>query len=412
MSDFKKYANSFQTVINLGLKRIELLLEILGNPHKGQKYIHVAGTNAKGSVCAFLESAIIHSGLKTGKYTSPNLIRVNERITVDKKNISDEDMNTLLLKIEAAADKVEAQIGEYPSQFEIWTAMAFLYFKEQKCDIIILETGLGGRFDATNVIEENALCIITKIALDHTDYLGDTIDKIAYEKCGIIKKNSIVISAVQENDAMAVIKKRAEEENNKLYIAEYPKPSETNEIYEKFGEVFLSLGGMHQLENAAVAVCALKALGINKESIAYGLAHAKHNARFQLLSKNPPVIFDGGHNPDGIESLKKGLLRYYGDEKKVFVCAFMKDKDIKNSLMLIKDLADEICFTKVKNNERSASEKQLRDIADELNIPSSFYEDVGDALNYAISKNKTVVICGSLYLYKDVAENKKIPFEI
>lgn len=408
---FKKYANSFQTVINLGLERIGLLLELMGNPHKKMKYIHIAGTNAKGSVCAFLQASLTHSGLKTGKYTSPNLIKVNERITIDGEEISDSDMNLLLKEIEEKADRVEKRLGEYPSQFEIWTAMAFLYFKRKNCDIVILETGLGGRFDATNVIEENVMSIITKIALDHTEYLGDTVEKIAFEKCGIIKKNSIVISARQEKAAEEVIRSRATEENNRLYFAEEVKIGEFSDIYEKYGNVFLSLGGLHQIENASIAVTALKALGTDEKSIEYGLTHATHNARFELMSKNPPVIFDGGHNPDGIASLKSSLLRYYGSDKKIFVCAFMKDKDIKSSLELIKPLAEEICFTRVKGNERSASEKQLSDIADFLNIKHSFFENVGDAVNYSLDKNRTVIICGSLYLYKDIKENEKISFK-
>lgn len=408
---FKSYANSFQTVINLGLERIRLLLELMGNPHKKMKYIHIAGTNAKGSVCAFLQASLTHSGLKTGKYTSPNLIKVNERISIDGNDISDSEMTALLSEIEEKADEVEKSLGEYPSQFEIWTAMAFLYFKRKNCDIVILETGLGGRFDATNVIEENVMSIITKIALDHTEYLGDTVEKIAFEKCGIIKKNSIVVSARQEKAAEEVIKKRATEENNKLYFAKETKSEEFSDIYEKYGDVFLSLGGLHQLENASIAVTALKALGINEKSIEYGLTHATHNARFELISKNPPVIFDGGHNPDGIASLKSSLIRYYGNEKKIFVCAFMKDKDIKSSLELIKPLAEEICFTRVKGNERSASEKQLSDIADSLNIKHSFFENAGDAVNYSLGKNRTVVICGSLYLYKDIKENEKISFK-
>lgn len=408
---FKSYANSFQTVINLGLERIRLLLELMGNPHKKMKYIHIAGTNAKGSVCAFLQASLTHSGLKTGKYTSPNLIKVNERISIDGNDISDSEMTALLSEIEEKACEVEKSLGEYPSQFEIWTAMAFLYFKIKNCDIVILETGLGGRFDATNVIEENVMSIITKIALDHTEYLGDTVEKIAFEKCGIIKKNSIVVSARQEKAAEEVIKKRATEENNKLYFAKETKSGEFSDIYEKYGDVFLSLGGLHQLENASIAVTALKALGINEKSIEYGLTHAAHNARFELISKNPPVIFDGGHNPDGIASLKSSLLRYYGSDKKIFVCAFMKDKDIKSSLELIKPLAEEICFTRVKGNERSASEKQLFDIADSLNIKHSFFENAGDAVNYSLGKNRTVVICGSLYLYKDIKENEKISFK-
>lgn len=408
---FKSYANSFQTVINLGLERIALLLELMGNPHKKMKYIHIAGTNAKGSVCAFLQASLTHSGLKTGKYTSPNLIKVNERISIDGNDINDSEMTALLSEIEEKAHEVKKSLGEYPSQFEIWTAMAFLYFKRKNCDIVILETGLGGRFDATNVIEENVMSIITKIALDHTEYLGGTVEKIAFEKCGIIKKNSIVVSTRQEKAAEEVIKRRAMEENSKLYFAKAPKSSEFKDIYEKYGDVFLSLGGLHQLENASIAATALKALGINEKSIEYGLTHAAHNARFELMAKNPSVIFDGGHNPDGIASLKSSLLRYYGSDKKIFVCAFMKDKDIKSSLELIKPLAEEICFTRVKGNERSASEKQLFDIADSLNIKHSFFENAGDAVNYSLGKNRTVVICGSLYLYKDIKENEKISFK-
>lgn len=404
MNGFKKYANSFQTVINLGLGRITLLLEKLNNPHKGLKYIHIAGTNAKGSVCAFLESALIHSGLKTGKYTSPNLIRVNERVMVNGEPIPDDVMNEYLKIVETASDSVEKELGEYPSQFEIWTAMAFLYFKEQKCDIVILETGLGGRFDATNVIEENCLSVITKIALDHTEYLGDTLDKIAFEKCGIIKKNSIVVSATQDIKALEVIKSRAKEENCELIVAPQPKEIETKEIYEKYNDIFLSLGGVHQLENASIAECALKALGIEEGSIKYGLSHAKHPARFELLGKNPYVVFDGGHNPNGIEALKKGLIRYFGDEKKTFICAFMKDKDIEESLEILKDITEEILFVSVKNNERSAKEEQLLEISDKLHIKATYFNDIKDAYSFALNKNKTVVICGSLYLYKDVAE--------
>lgn len=406
MNNFKNYANSFQTVINLRLDRVLKLLSFLKSPQNGMKYIQVAGTNAKGSVCAFLQTALTKSGRRTGKYISPNLIKVNERITVDNEEISDSDLNRLLGIIEKEADRVYDEIGEHPTQFEIWTAIAFMYFKEKNCDIVILETGLGGRFDATNVVSENVMSIITRIDLDHTEYLGDTLSKIAFEKCGIIKKNAVTVTANQEASALAVIKERAKEENSRLIIAPDVPKTDKKHIYEKYvyngEEIFLGLGGIHQLENASIAVSALEALDIPKDCIAYGLKNAKNPARFELLEEKPPVIFDGGHNPNGVGSLIKSLERYYGGEKAVFICAFMKDKDIEGCLKLIKEKAAEILFVCVENNERSAKKEQLTEIADKLGIKNSFFCDVKDALSYAKKERRLTVICGSLYLYKDI----------
>lgn len=406
MNNFKNYANSFQTVINLRLDRVLKLLSFLKNPQNGMKYIQVAGTNAKGSVCAFLQTALTKSGRRTGKYISPNLIKVNERITVDNEEISDSDLNRLLGIIEKEADRVYDEIGEHPTQFEIWTAIAFMYFKEKNCDIVILETGLGGRFDATNVVSENVMSIITRIDLDHTEYLGDTLSKIAFEKCGIIKKNAVTVTANQEASALAVIKERAKEENSRLIIAPDVPKTDKKHIYEKYvyngEEIFLGLGGIHQLENASIAVSALEDLGVPKDCIAYGLKNAKNPARFELLEEEPPVIFDGGHNPNGVGSLIKSLERYYEGEKAVFICAFMKDKDIEGCLKLIKEKAKEILFACVENNERSAKKEQLTEIADKLGIKNSFFGDVKDALSYAKKERCLTVICGSLYLYKDI----------
>ncbi len=406
MNNFKNYANSFQTVINLRLDRVLKLLSFLKSPQNGMKYIQVAGTNAKGSVCAFLQTALTKSGRRTGKYISPNLIKVNERITVDNEEISDSDLNRLLGIIEKEADRVYDEIGEHPTQFEIWTAIAFMYFKEKNCDIVILETGLGGRFDATNVVSENVMSIITRIDLDHTEYLGDTLSKIAFEKCGIIKKNAVTVTANQEASALAVIKERTKEENSRLIIAPDVPKTDKKHIYEKYvyngEEIFLGLGGIHQLENASIAVSALEALGVPKDCIAYGLKNAKNPARFELLEEEPPVIFDGGHNPNGVGSLIKSLERYYEGEKAVFICAFMKDKDIEGCLKLIKEKAKEILFVCVENNERSAKKEQLTEIADKLGIKNSFFGDVKDALSYAKKERCLTVICGSLYLYKDI----------
>lgn len=189
-SKFKGYANSFQAIARLGLENIGCLLAHLGNPQDKLRFVHIAGTNGKGSVAAFLSAMLTHAGYRIGSYISPNMLRVNERISIDGTEVTDEAMKRLFTVVETACKAAEADTGVYPTQFEIWTAMAFCYFAEQDCDYVVLETGLGGQRDATNIVTTTALSVITHIALDHMQYLGDTIAQIAAEKAGIIKRGS------------------------------------------------------------------------------------------------------------------------------------------------------------------------------------------------------------------------------
>jgi len=401
---FRNYANSFQAVTRPGLERINALLEEMGNPHKKVKCVHIAGTNGKGSVAAFMQKMLMAQGFKTGKYISPNLVKVNERITVNNVEISDKELNKLLKELEKHSKVVEKKLGEIPTQFEVWTAAAFKFFADSDCDFVVLETGLGGRLDATNVIETNALTVITKIDFDHMNYLGDTLEKITGEKAGIIKNGSAVVSAPQYPEVEKVLREKAAEKGCEIFFAKTPDEGDFEGIYEIFksGEITakLGLGGTNQLENAAVAVLGAKKLGVADENIIKGLETAENPARFEMVGDR--MIFDGGHNPSGVKTLVKNLEKYFPDEEKLFVMASMKDKDITGNLKLIGSLTKEIRFVRVLDNERSAKAEELAEKARNLGLHGVACASLEQAL--ANTHDKLVVICGSLYLYKDFKE--------
>ncbi len=407
---FKSYANSFQAVTVPGLERISALCELLGHPEASLRFIHVAGTNGKGSVCANIASILESAGYKTGKYISPNLIRVNERISVNGREISDFDMNTILAEIEPLCREVESKTGIAPTQFEIWTALAFVYFAAQKCDYVVLEVGLGGEFDATNVIRENAVAVITRLGMDHTQYLGSTLSEVASAKCGIIKEScgtKTLVTAAQSPEAMAVVEERVGKMGHKLLVAK-PVSLGNDGMLERFsldGMVYKTgISGYHQIENAALSVLACRALGVPEEKIREGISRAENPARFELIRDNPPIIYDGGHNENGIEALNLSLDRYFPGREKTVIFACMKDKEIKASLELLSHGKTEFIFTTVKDNPRAMSAAMLADRAKELGFSGLAFEEISEAYKAALSKGKLTVICGSLYLYKDFRE--------
>ena len=399
--------HDFHNVIRLGLERIEMMLELLDRPDRKLKFVHVAGTNGKGSTCAFIESALICEGKKVGKFTSPNLVSVNERICVGGKDISDSDLERVLGRAESCADEVEKVRGERPTQFEIWCAAAMLYFAEENCDIVVLEVGLGGEFDATNIIESCEVAVICRIEYDHMGYLGNTLREIAKAKCGIIKENistKTVVTGTQCDEAMALIRESGDKFGHRLVCANVPSPANHSGIYEHFtykGDTFpLSLGGTYQLENAATSVLALEALGVSDESVKYGLTHAKHRARFEEIDKG--TIFDGGHNPDGIRALVSSAKRYFDSKKIRIIYACMADKDIKNVLLQLKEIAHEFVFTTVSDNPRAMTPEALCNFAkDECLIEGKCFDNL-DAARKSATDADVTIICGSLYLYGDL----------
>ncbi|MBE6634663.1 MAG: bifunctional folylpolyglutamate synthase/dihydrofolate synthase [Ruminococcaceae bacterium] len=410
-AEFKSYANSFQAVTVPGLERIAAMLSELGNPERGQKFIHIAGTNGKGSTAANMTEILRAAGYKVGKYISPNLLRVNERISINGCDISDSELSRLLDRVQPAADAAGARLGQSPTQFEIWTAAAFLYFKESGCDYVVLEVGLGGEFDATNVIEENEIAIITRLGLDHTQYLGDSIESVARAKAGIIKARSAtraVITVRQEDTAAEVIRKVASEKGCTVTEVS-PEPRGTNEIYEVFDlgeikDIVCGISGYHQIENAALAAAAAEKLGISHDAIRRGIRSARNPARFELISDTPVVIYDGGHNENGIEALTRSIERYFGNEPKTVIFACMADKDIKNSLRMLSENETEFIFTTVRDNPRAMTAKALAARASDLGFSGVAFEDIGEAYEEARRRSRLTVICGSLYLYKDLKE--------
>ena len=416
MSNFKTYANSFQAKSRLGLESVGALCEKCGNPQKKLRFIHVAGTNGKGSTCAFLQCILTENGLKTGKFISPNMIDVCERISVDGKNIDSCEMDCLLDEVEKYAIEVEKELGAMPTQFEIWTAAAFLYFEKEKCDIVVLETGLGGRLDATNIIDAPEMCIITKIDIDHIEYLGGTIEKIAFEKGGIIKNGSSVITTPnQPRSALDVLYSISQERGADFIVV----PPAENHSHEGMSEIFdfdnlhnlkINLAGVHQTENASLAIAAAQKMGIDERYIRAGLEKARNIGRFEKISENPLVIFDGAHNLNGTGALIEALDRYFENEKFSIIYAAMADKDIDASLNLFRENGfckkAKFFATTVKDNPRAQTSDKLSEKLNSFGFEAVACENIEKAYQLAEKEGNIILICGSLYLYKDFMERK------
>ncbi len=366
--DFITSKNNFY--IDLGLERILSVLEQLGNPQDKLKIIHVAGTNGKGSVCAMLESILREAGYKTGLYTSPHIWEYTERIKICGNEISREDF--------AKYTDIIKNCGIHLTEFEILTVMMFMYFSENNIDVAIIETGLGGRLDATNVIKNNLCAIITQIDLDHTDRLGNTRDKIAFEKAGIIKQNCPVITSM----GYEAIRDRADELNSMFILV---SPFVQQEFIDS-----LSLKGMHQIENLALVLTTIQYLfkNIGNETIKIGLSKVKHPCRFEYVNKYH-LILDASHNPNGIEALRNNLDLYYPTEKRRFIFGCLKTKDYKKMMEILFREGDEV-YLNGFNYPNACSYKELKSACP---IEAKEYKDIN-----ILTKDKLNIICGSFYM--------------
>jgi len=383
------YLESLQsTDIKLGLERVTRVLSKLSNPQERFKSVIVAGTNGKGSTCAFLESILRHGGFKTGLFLSPHLVDVRERIQINREMISERDFAGI-------AEKVVCHCEPRITYFEFLTAMAFLYFAENSVDMAVLEVGLGGRFDATNVVTP-VVSAITRIGIDHQGYLGDTIEKIAFEKAGIIKEGVPVVTVVQDDGAMDVIRKVANEKNATLHVVG------PNEVRYKLG-----LLGRHQNENAALAITAAELVGA-KEHLAEALASTRWPGRLDVLSERPLVILDGAHNPNGAEALAKFIhseLKAKG-KKVTILIGIMADKDITGIVDPLLKVADRIVVSR-PDIPRAAATEKIREtiISIKPDMEVTCIEDVQIALKRTIKetkKDEALVIAGSLYMVGEV----------
>ena len=398
---------------NPGLERTLSLCESLGNPQDELKFIHIAGTNGKGSTSSMLSSILIQAGYKIGLYTSPFIIRFNERIRVNGVEISDEDLARITSIVRPIAEKMD----DKPTEFELITAIAFYYFKEVGCDFVVLECGLGGRYDATNVIKTSILSLITGISLDHTAILGNTIEKIAWEKAGIIKQGVPIIFGGDNHDALSVIRSEAKDRSAAFYSSNYEKVklkkadlSGSTFDFGDYKDVEISLLGLYQLKNSALVLSAvdkLSELGVNipNDAIYRGLKLAKWPARFEIISKSPRIIFDGAHNAEGISSAKSSIKEYFKDQKIIAISGVLADKDYEK---IAKDIASvsRIVFTITPDNPRALTAEKYADVIKNHGAESTPCQEISEAINSAINETKntgeSIVILGSLYTYGDV----------
>ncbi len=397
-----------------GLERVKELCSALGDPQNSLKYIHVAGTNGKGSFCAMTESILRRAGYKVGLFTSPYIVEFNERMRINGENISNEELCELVDLIKPHADKM----ADKPTEFELITALAFLYFKRNNCDVVVLECGLGGRLDATNIINDPIISVITGIALDHTSILGNTVGEIAAEKAGIIKSGAPVLWCGSDADADRVISAKAQElgapltrvDRSTLEIKEMTLDGTTFD----FGgreNLSLSLLGTYQPVNATNVLSAIDILnqhGYKIPSIAVyeGLKSVKWPARFEVISREPLIIADGGHNPEGIDSAVSSIERYFGDEKVAIITGVMADKDYRYMAERIASVA-KMVFCLTPDNPRALEAGKYAEVFKELGTEAVAYGSVeravGSAIAWAKENEASIVSLGSLYMYCEVA---------
>lgn len=407
------YIHSFKRTKNTpSLKRIKELLSLMGNPEKSFPAVHVAGTNGKGSFSAMLERVLTFSEYKVGLYTSPFIERFNERMQIGNIQIPDDLLTEITEYVKPFADSME----DSPTEFDVTTAIGFEFFKRSGIDIAVVEAGLGGRFDSTNVFEKPLLSVITGVALDHTELLGDTVEKIAAEKAGIIKKGAPVLFGGNDISALEVIKRAAKEFDSPFYLPDtdkitIKKADLSSTVFDiaKRKDVKITLLGMYQPYNAANVIKAVDILrnrniNIPEEALIKGLEETKWKARFERLSHNPDVFYDGSHNPQGIEFAVKTIKKYFGEKKPILVMGVMKDKNFSDMIDELSTVADSV-YALCPHNARALSESDLAKEFGKRGILAFAFSDmesgVKNAVKSAVSQKKTIIALGSLYLYSD-----------
>ena len=395
-----------------GLDRVKRLLKDMGNPQDDVRYIHVAGTNGKGSVCAMVSSVLKSAGYKTGLFISPFITDFTERIQINSAPIPQSDLAELTEYVFSFVDKLNKE-DIIITEFEFVTALCFEYFKREKVDLAVLETGLGGLLDCTNVIKTNLCSVITSISLDHTDILGETLEEIAEQKCGIIKDTCPVISSEQSESAARVIKNSAIRHHSPLLFSTDISVNTLKETIDgttlEFNNMTLELSliGEHQVKNARTALATLAVLTkdagikITKEAMLEGFKSAVNPARFEVLSKDPLVILDGAHNADGMLAFSNAVKKYTGGKKRVLLMGMLADKDSLTSAKYVEGLFDS-AFTVPVSNPRTRTTEDMAEILskyiDNVTPCQSPYEGFDKAYSKAREDNSVLVICGSLYL--------------
>jgi len=404
--------------INLGLQRITSLLGILGNPEKQVPIVHLGGTNGKGSTLAMLASILRAGGYRVGTFISPHLLSYRERFMINGENITEDTFVLLLEEICGTLAEVQRETGEAPTEFEVLTALAFLYFAREKVDIALIEVGMGGDIDSTNVVKKPLLSIITNVSLDHQDYLGNTLAEIAQKKSGIIKAGCPVVTASREEEVLQIIRQKAQDCRAPLWEvprdASWERQEETSTgqfftvqtLQHDYGRLFLPFWGQHQVENAVTAILAgeiLQEQGWRMEvpTIKQGLAKARWPGRLEVVGRRPLLVLDGAHNPAGIAVLAQWLAEKKEEVQRVLlVIGMLDDKDRALAAHLLEPLVEMVIITK-PNSYRAEHWQELSKNFHENKVPVLLIENLAEAIGKAVQEAQTddlVLVTGSLYL--------------
>lgn len=418
MLDIENYLNNFfKGTRKHSLNSIKYFMNEYNNFYKKMKFIHVAGTNGKGSCVEIISNILIKNGYSVGKFISPHLIRYNERISINNSEISDEEMMSLIEELKPNISVYNSVSEENLSLFELETIMALLYFYRNNVDFVVLETGLGGLYDATNIVNP-LVSVITSIGYDHVHILGSTLSEIANQKAGIIKENSNTVFFSQNSEVDKVIIDTCKRKNNRLHLLS--KNDITNYNFDSnyqyfdfkdFKQVPIILKGTKQIQNAAICIECMNVLNnlgykIKKEAIIDGLKSVVHKARIETLSKNPLIIYDGAHNESAIKNLQSVINTYYKNYKKIYVVSVLKRKDYNKMLQLLfQDKNAEFIFTSGNDINRYASSRELFDAALQYKTTQEIsMKTLDDAIKYIMKYGTNTInfIVGSFYVYGDV----------
>jgi dihydrofolate synthase/folylpolyglutamate synthase len=394
-----------------GLSNIENLCEALGNPQKDLKFVHIAGTNGKGSTLAYISTVLKKAGYKVGRYVSPTIFEYRERIQINGRPISQKALCTWAERMKETCDALCAAGKPHPTSFEAETALAFAYFKEQGCDIVVMECGMGGRLDATNIIQNTLVSVLASISMDHMQYLGKTIEAIAGEKTGIIKAGCRVVTAMQEEAVLQVIEEKAAEYGCPVTVANLNEVKKIRYGLEKqrfdygvWKNLEITLSGNHQIGNALLAIKVLEELNslgynITEKALRNGLKETKWPGRFTVVEKKPYFIVDGAHNADAAKKLAQTIEFYFTNKRIIFIMGILRDKEYETIIELTHAYADQIITVATPGNARAMSSYELAAEVAKVHPNVTAADSIEEAveISYLLAGKEDVIIAfGSL----------------
>lgn len=419
MINIEEYLNNFfKGTKNPSLDAMQYFMDEYNNFQENMKFIHVAGTNGKGSCVETISNILVKQGYKVGKFISPHLVRYNERISINGIEITNEEMSELIEELKPKVEKYSKKKKIQITFFELITTMALLYFYRKNVDFVVLETGLGGLYDCTNIITKPLVSVITSIGYDHMHILGNTLAEIAYQKAGIIKQNSNTVFFEQSEEINNVFLDMCKNKNNKFYlvtnnkIKNYKYDNEYQYFdYDKYKNIAIILNGKKQIQNAAICIETMQILNdlgyiVTEKSVREGLKTVIHKARMEVLSKKPLIIFDGAHNEPAIENLQSMVNMYYNDMKRTYIVSILERKDYEKMIqILMKDENAEFIFTSGNNPDRYASKEKLYNIALKYRKNQKIYmKELEYTIDDVLKENNNSLnfIVGSFYTYRMV----------